>query len=293
MPPVDIETGLTLNSGSEGDIHLPPNANVELVCVIGKGKYGQVWKGRMGDKFIALKIFPLQGKQSWMAEKEIYNSPQMDNHDNILKFLGVDQKHDNLEAEFWLATEYHVKGSLHDFLKANTVSWDELCKISLSIGAGLTYLHEEIPENDKDGLKPAIAHRDFKSKNVLIKKNMTACIADFGLALVFRPGQPIGDTHGQVRFFFIFSPLFLINSIFISQVGTLRYMAPEVLEGAINFSRDAFLKIDMYACGLVLWELASRCKMGSNSDQIVEEYKLPFEAEANNPNLEQMQVSQM
>lgn len=43
------------------------------------------------------------------------------------------------------------------------------------------------------------------------------------------------------------------------QVGTRRYMAPEVLEGAINFSRDAFLRIDMYACGLVLWELASRC----------------------------------
>lgn len=45
----------------------------------------------------------------------------------------------------------------------------------------------------------------------------------------------------------------------VVQVGTRRYMAPEVLEGAINFSRDAFLRIDMYACGLVLWELASRC----------------------------------
>ena len=43
------------------------------------------------------------------------------------------------------------------------------------------------------------------------------------------------------------------------QVGTRRYMAPEVLEGAINFNRDAFLRIDMYACGLVLWELLSRC----------------------------------
>lgn len=45
----------------------------------------------------------------------------------------------------------------------------------------------------------------------------------------------------------------------IFQVGTRRYWAPEVLEGAINFSRDAFLRIDMYACGLVLWEAASRC----------------------------------
>lgn len=37
-------------------------------------------------------------------------------------------------------------------------------------------------------------------------------------------------------------------------------MAPEVLEGAINFQRDAFLRIDMYAVGLVLWEMVSRCR---------------------------------
>lgn len=43
------------------------------------------------------------------------------------------------------------------------------------------------------------------------------------------------------------------------KVGTRRYMAPEVLEGAINFQRDSFLRIDMYAFGLVLWELAARC----------------------------------
>lgn len=82
-------------------------------------------------------------------------------------------------------------------------------------------------------------------------------------------------------------------------------MAPEVLEGAINFSRDAFLRIDMYACGLVLWELATRCTVGhmnpgnaptlNNSSNGLnaagEEYKLPFEAEgAINPSLEQMQV---
>ena len=50
-----------------------------------------------------------------------------------------------------------------------------------------------------------------------------------------------------------------VDNRYFSQVGTRRYMAPEVLEGAINFQRDAFLRIDMYACGLVLWELLSRC----------------------------------
>ena len=60
------------------------------------------------------------------------------------------------------------------------------------------------------------------------------------------------------------------------QVGTRRYMAPEVLEGAINFNRDAFLRIDMYACALVLWELLSRCR---GQDGPVPEYLLPFEEE--------------
>ena len=53
-------------------------------------------------------------------------------------------------------------------------------------------------------------------------------------------------------------------------------MAPEVLEGAINFNRDAFLRIDMYACALVLWELLSRCR---GQDAPVPEYLLPFEEE--------------
>lgn len=64
-------------------------------------------------------------------------------------------------------------------------------------------------------------------------------------------------------------------------------MAPEVLEGAINFSKEAFLRIDMYACGLVLWELVSRTYVENGP---VSEYKLPFEKEiGQNPSLEDMQ----
>ena len=36
-------------------------------------------------------------------------------------------------------------------------------------------------------------------------------------------------------------------------------MSPEVLEGAINFQRDAFLRIDIYAYALVAWEVLTRC----------------------------------
>ena len=304
-----------------------------------------------------------------------------------------------------------------------------------SAARGLAYLHEDIPGH-KDGHKPSIAHRyagimigklrseelypgwfltpkafpfffllrrDIKTKNVLLKNNMTACIADFGLALKFEAGKSAGDTHGQVQYsvestiiyysspFPAFSlehirtpvggtvgqkcskqkcsltflaqlcfwvkcvwfvlvwiimkschlnrfveqptPLTtIITSCRLSpftsrvvtsrlcspQVGTRRYMAPEVLEGAINFQRDSFLRIDMYAFGLVLWELASRCTAADGEPHAstrkplfslcvaflqvftcgrvivwtgpVDEYMLPFEEEAGqHPSLEDMQ----
>lgn len=84
--------------------------------------------------------------------------------------------------------------------QSTTVSWPELCRIAEGLARGLTHLHEELPPTKADGCKPAVAHRDFKSKNVLLKSDLTACIADFGLALIFYPGRPVGDTHGQVLF---------------------------------------------------------------------------------------------
>ncbi|XP_050702207.1 activin receptor type-2A-like isoform X2 [Eriocheir sinensis] len=239
---------------------------IQLREIKARGRFGAVWKANLHNDVIAVKIFPVQDKQSWLVETEVYSLPQL-SHENILHYIGAEKRGDSLQAEFWLITAYHERGSLCDFLKANLVTWDELCKIGESMARGLMYMHEEQPASKCEALKPAIAHRDFKSKNVLLKNDLTACIADFGLALTFHPGQSTGDTHGQV--------------------GTRRYMAPEVLEGAINFQRDAFLRIDMYACGLVLWELLSRC---SSPDGPIPEYHLPFEEEVGqHPTLDDMQ----
>ncbi|KAJ8676304.1 hypothetical protein QAD02_012091 [Eretmocerus hayati] len=244
------------------------NRPIQLLEIKARGRFGAVWKAQLRTDVVAVKVFPIQDKQSWQSEQEIFKLAHM-NHEDILRFIGVEKRGDNLQAEFWLITAYHEKGSLCDYLKANVVSWAEMCRIAESMARGLMHLHEEIPANKADGYKPAVAHRDFKSKNVLLKNDMSACIADFGLALIFHPGKPCGDTHGQV--------------------GTRRYMAPEVLEGAINFTRDSFLRIDMYACGLVLWELASRCTV---QDGPIGEYRLPFEEEVGlHPTLEDMQES--
>lgn len=43
----------------------------------------------------------------------------------------------------------------------------------------------------------------------------------------------------------------------------LRYMAPEVLDDSINMKHfESFKRADIYAIGLVFWEIASRCSMG-------------------------------
>lgn len=45
------------------------------------------------------------------------------------------------------------------------------------------------------------------------------------------------------------------------QVGTIRYMAPEVLEGAVNLRdcESALKQVDMYSLGLIYWEIFMRC----------------------------------
>lgn len=61
---------------------------VQLLEIKARGRFGAVWKGHLGGEQVAVKIFPLQDKQSWFAEQEIFNLPQM-SHENILRFIGV------------------------------------------------------------------------------------------------------------------------------------------------------------------------------------------------------------
>uniref|UniRef100_A0A3P9M272 Serine/threonine-protein kinase receptor n=1 Tax=Oryzias latipes TaxID=8090 RepID=A0A3P9M272_ORYLA len=239
---------------------------LQLLEIKARGRFGCVWKAQLLNEFVAVKIFPIQNKESWQNETEVFQTPGM-KHQNILRYIGAERRGNHLEAELWIITEFHERGSLSDFLKGNAISWSEMCHIAETMACGLAYLHEDLPRLKGEGHKPAIAHRDFKSKNIILRTDLTAVIGDFGLAVLFEAGKPPGETHGQV--------------------GTRRYMAPEVLEGAINFQRDAFLRIDMYAMGLVLWELVSRCKA---ADGPVDQYLLPFEEEVGqHPSLEDLQ----
>lgn len=60
------------------------------------------------------------------------------------------------------------------------LDWPTRMKICLGIARGLTYLHEE------SRLK--IVHRDIKTSNILLDKDLNAKISDFGLAKLHEDG---------------------------------------------------------------------------------------------------------
>ncbi|XP_044020770.1 activin receptor type-2A-like [Aphidius gifuensis] len=153
---------------------------------------------------------PEQSKDVWKNELNTFKIPQL-KHDNILNFIGGNPYYSNDKPEYWIITDYHENGSLYDYIKKNILNGNDMCKIAETMVKGVRHLHSEIPGNMAYEYKPAIAHRDFKSQNVLIKSDKSACIANFGFAIEFEPGNVCSNVHVQV--------------------GTARYMAPEALEG--------------------------------------------------------------
>ncbi|KAH7731578.1 TKL/STKR/TYPE2 protein kinase [Aphelenchoides avenae] len=186
--------------------------------------------------------------------EDVYALKAVRSHPNVVDFVAAFQNND----KYWLVTVYHKNGSLCDYLKENVLSLEASTKIISTMLEGLAFLHEETIVGEES--KPSVVHRDFKSKNVLIKDDLTTCITDFGLALKCENGRMSEDSHGQV--------------------GTPRYMAPEMLEGATEFSAFAFQQIDVYAAGLVLWEVLSRTRVPEDEENAIPDYLLPYEKEA-------------
>nr|XP_046220074.1 bone morphogenetic protein receptor type-2-like [Oncorhynchus gorbuscha] len=250
--------------------------NLKLLELIGRGRYGSVYKGSLEEGPVAVKVFTYQNRQNFVNERAIYRVPLLE-HDNIARFIVGDERLTaDGRVEYLLVMEYYPHGSLCQYLSLQTGDWVSCCRLTHSVTRGLAYLHTELLRGDI--YKPAISHRDLNSRNVLVKKDGTCVISDFGLSMkltgnrLVRPGEE--------------------ENAAISEVGTIRYMAPEVLEGAVNLRdcESALKQVDMYALGLVYWETFMRCT-DLFPGETVPDYQMAFQAEAgNHPSFEDMQV---
>ena len=179
-----------------------------LDTVIGQGRFAKVYCTTLKGQQVAIKIFnnTFQARESWSKEKEIYSTPELQ-HPNILRFLDADRHmHEGTDA-FQLIFEYQPNGSLYDYLQHCTVSLQEFSVLSRTATCGLAHLHSEISQGNVVK-KPAIAHRDLKSKNILVKSDMTSCISDFGLAIKLNQGEHPSEAQGQVSALYMHQCLF-------------------------------------------------------------------------------------
>ncbi|KAK9117208.1 hypothetical protein Sjap_016155 [Stephania japonica] len=189
---------------------------------LGEGGAGSVFKGILPDgRVIAVKRLVFNTRQ-WVDE--FFNEVNLISgikHKNLVKLLGC-----SIEGpESLLVYEYVINRSLDQVLfdrsSGHFLTWQQRYNIIVGIAEGLAYLHEGSPTR--------IIHRDIKCSNILLDENMTAKIADFGLARDFAPDK---------------------SHISTGIAGTLGYMAPEYLvRGQLTE------KADVYSFGVLVLEI--------------------------------------
>ncbi|KAL5716588.1 hypothetical protein ACHQM5_018256 [Ranunculus cassubicifolius] len=192
---------------------------------IGEGGFGPVYKGRLSDgTIIAVKQLSSksnQGNREFINEIGLISALQ---HPNLVKLCGccIDGN------QLFLIYEYMENNSLARALFGREdfqlhLVWKIRRKILVGVARAIAYLHEES--------KLKIVHRDIKSTNVLLDKDLNAKVSDFGLARL----NEDENTHISTRI-----------------AGTVGYMAPE-------YAMKGYLtdKVDVYSFGVVVLEVIS------------------------------------
>ncbi|CAK1548856.1 unnamed protein product [Leptosia nina] len=264
---MDLEKGDVMGSGPDAlATGLLCVDNLTLIEHIGQGKFGSVWRGSLGSTPVAVKLYT--SPSAWHKEATVYAIPHLA-HPNILRYYGSDSRPsltDGGGRSHLLVLEL-CPMSLRARLQQAPVTWLEFATLAHGLSSALAHLHTPC------GSKPCIVHRDVNSGNVLVAHDGTARLADLGLA---QPLTPRIDNAAPTR---------------ITEAGTLRYLSPEALEGALDLSgaRAALCAVDVFALGLVIWEMLWRCSGAHSSVQC---YAQPYHLHGlpQRPSLTQMQT---
>ncbi|KAK6146238.1 hypothetical protein DH2020_020107 [Rehmannia glutinosa] len=186
---------------------------------IGQGSCGTVYHALWNGSDVAVKVFSKQeySDDLMFSFREEVSLMKRLRHPNILLFMGAVTS----PLRLCIVTEFLPRGSLFRLLQRNTSKLERRRRIlmALDIARGMNYLHH---------FNPPIVHRDLKSSNLLVDKNWTVKVGDFGLSRLKH------ETYLTTK----------------TGKGTPQWMAPEVLR---NEPSDE--KADVYSYGVILWEL--------------------------------------
>ncbi|KYN34306.1 Serine/threonine-protein kinase 3 [Trachymyrmex septentrionalis] len=201
---------------SEESLTRQPEEVFDVICKLGEGSYGSVYKAlhKESGQVLAIKQVPVDTDLQEII-KEISIMQQCDSP-YVVKYYGSYFKNTDL----WIVMEYCGAGSVSDImrLRKKTLQEDEIATILSDTLKGLEYLH----------LRRKI-HRDIKAGNILLNNEGHAKLADFGVA-----GQ-LTDTMAKR------------NTV----IGTPFWMAPEVIQ-EIGYDCVA----DIWSLGITALEMA-------------------------------------
>ncbi|KAG4389462.1 hypothetical protein GLYMA_06G097700v4 [Glycine max] len=190
---------------------------------VGAGSFGTVYRAEWHGSDVAVKVLTVQDfyddqLKEFLREVAIMKRVR---HPNVVLFMGSVTKRPHLS----IVTEYLPRGSLYRLIhrpaSGEILDKRRRLRMALDVAKGINYLH---------CLKPPIVHWDLKSPNLLVDKNWTVKVCDFGLsrfkANTFIPSKSVA--------------------------GTPEWMAPEFLRGEPSNEKS-----DVFSFGVIVWELVT------------------------------------
>ncbi|XP_052135046.1 probable serine/threonine-protein kinase SIS8 isoform X1 [Oryza glaberrima] len=189
---------------------------------VGQGSCGTVYHALWYGSDVAVKVFSKYEYSEDMIltfRQEVALMKKL-RHPNVILFMGAIASLQRL----CIVTEFLPRGSLFRLLQKNAGKLDPRRRVhmAIDIARGMNYLHNS---------SPPIVHRDLKSSNLLVDKNWTVKVADFGLSRL-KLETFLTTKTGK---------------------GTPQWMAPEVLR-----NEPSNEKSDVYSYGVILWEIATQ-----------------------------------
>jgi len=220
-----------------------PPWDLTLQEIIGKGKFGQVYRAKWKRTPVAAKTDnELTNEDKKIIINELDTLIKI-HHPNIVQILGY------VEQPFAIVMEYLPNKDLLHFIKQEkNINIKNKVNICIDVLRGLEYLHFRKPKS--------LIHRDIKPQNIVLTRSGHAKIADFGLSKFI--DNKIKRNGSKDRLEMTESPIISemnltgedSSSDLTFHVGSRRYMSPEMRD---NKGYDH--KTDIWSAGIVFAEL--------------------------------------
>lgn len=191
----------------------------EILEVIGTGGMAVVYKARCHrlNRLVAIKILKEEYSQDEEFRRRFHAESQavaMLNHPNIVSVYDVSTSGDADYIVMELVDGMTLKQYME---KRGILNWKEALHFAMQIAKALEHAHNQ-----------GIVHRDIKPHNVMILKNGSAKVTDFGIARIMSSQ----------------------NTLTKEALGSVHYISPEQAKGGRVDNRS-----DLYSLGVVMYEM--------------------------------------